>query len=58
MADLLKKQSVLDIIHNFFFEIIETTPTTMTEDGEVYDLKIVEPLLEMNKELSNRIKSL
>ena len=58
MDDLVRKKAVIDAVHKYFVEQMEATETIETEDGGVYDLKLVEPLLEHNKALSKRIEGL
>lgn len=58
VTDYLSKEDVRAAIHSFFFKKIEATPTVVDEDGEHYIIENVEPLLEMNKELSAEIEKL
>ena len=56
--DAISRKAAVDVIHKYFAERIEQSPTHMTEDGEVYDLGICNPLLADNKALSQAIKEL
>jgi len=59
MSDLISRQSVINTIHNYWKKRLDTLPTRMTEDGEVYaDIKSMDMILEHNKILSNMIKQL
>lgn len=58
VENVISRKAAVDVIHKYFAERIEQSPTHMTEDGEVYDLGICNPLLEDNKALSQAIKEL
>ena len=59
MSDLISRQSVIDTIHNYWAKRLETLPTRMTEDGEVYsDIKSMDKILEHNKIQIGMIKQL
>jgi len=57
--DVISRQAVINTIHNYWKKRLDTLPTRMTEDGEVYaDIKSMDMILEHNKILSNMIKQL
>ena len=58
VEDVISRKATLDAIHRYFGKRIEQSPMHKTEDGEVYDLGICNPLLEDNKALSQAIKDL
>ena len=43
-------------VRHFFFELIDKVEPIMTEDGGAFDLKIVNPLLEVNKAIVRIIR--
>lgn len=49
---------IIQEIRHYFGELIRQSPTIETEDGEVLDLVVVNPLLEHNKAIQNIIKGL
>lgn len=49
MSDLISRQAAIDAIHDYWKTIIDTLPTEMTEDGEVYDTKSIDEVLKHNK---------
>lgn len=57
MKKYIDTDMVLNIIREFFWKKIDAIPTKRTEDGEVLNLKIINPFLEDNKALCSAIKA-
>lgn len=58
MADLIDRKAAIKVIHDYCMKLILETETKTTDDGEVYDLNIVNPILQHNKAISNALKAL
>lgn len=58
MSDLIDRQAAIDAVHNYWEKRIDTLPTRMTEDGEAYDIKSLDKILEHNKKLVGLIKAI
>jgi hypothetical protein len=56
--DLISRQAAIDAIHNYWEKRIDTLPTRTTEDGEAYDTKSLDEILEHNKILVGLIKAI
>lgn len=58
MSDLISRQAAIDAVHNYWKKRIDTLPTRTTEDGEAYDTKSLDEILEHNKILVGLIKAI
>ena len=57
--DLLRREVVIEAIHNYWKKRLDTLPTKESECGEVYaDIQQVDKILEHNKILCNFINAL
>ena len=56
--DLISRQAAIDAVHNYWEKRIDTLPTRITEDGEAYDTKSLDEILEHNKILVGLIKAI
>ena len=59
MSDLISRQDAINAIHTYWKKRLETLPTKMTENGEVYaDIQSMDRILEHNKTLVHFIEAL
>lgn len=56
MSRYIDADALTSHIRHFFFELINKAEPIMTDDGEAFDLKIVNPLLEANKAIASIIR--
>lgn len=56
MSRYIDADALTSKIRHFFFELINRVEPIMTDDGGAFDLKIVNPLLEVNKAIASIIR--
>ncbi len=56
--DLIYREDVIEVIHNYWKTMVVTVPTKTTKYGIVYDTKQLDEILKHNKKLVELIKEI